>query len=200
MKTEKMLPTELENLVGHYAYGVGRYNLAEEVDFLAANRGMIPDHFLTHTMTLTGHICRNHPELSCYMVKNPLRSDNPFFPWAQIDKRSLVFANTFYFWFRKIETHTFKKLRTYRATFRKHVVALINRGRDVAPEWNFFLTRYLSEPHLVDPKNYYTLDHENMFNSICDQLKNSGYLTPLFSLPPRPCQRTVLSQPSVPRV
>ena len=196
MKIEKMLPTELENLVGHYAYGVGRYNLVEEVDFLAANRGMIPDAFLAHAMPLDGHFWRNPPPLVCYMVPNPLRTDNPFFPWALLDKASFVFGNSFYWWFNQIKPHTFKELRTYRATVEKHVVALINRGSNMAPEWNFFLSRYLSQPYLLDPTNYHTLNHENMFSLICDQLKNSGYLTPLFSLPPRPSRRTVLLRPS----
>ncbi len=196
-----MLPTELKNLVGHFAFGVGHFNLEEELDFIAANRGMIPDAFLTHVLPRDGHSSRN-PTLDCYMVPNPLRTENPFFPWGLLDKQSLVFGSAFYWWFTQIETNTFKKLRTYRATFKKHVIALIRAGADMAPEWNHFLTRYLSEPHLCDLMNYRALNQENAntFYWICGQLKNSGYLTPLFSLPPRPSQRSVLSQPSEHRV
>ena len=52
LKNPTMLPTPLENLVGFYAFGEGRYNLDEEVDFCAANRGMVPDSFLEHCLPL----------------------------------------------------------------------------------------------------------------------------------------------------
>jgi len=188
-----MLPTEIENLVGNYAYGPGRFNLFSEVDFIAANRGLIPDHFLTHTVALRGH---GYRELTCYMVKNPLRSDNPFFPWAQIDKRCLVFANTFMWWCERIHNGAYKELRTYRATFRKHVLTLVARGRDMAREWNFFVNRYLKCQVLTDTTSYNTSEHENTFETICEQLKHSGYLSPKFSLPARPSQRSVLSRAS----
>ena len=191
-----MLPTELENLVGNYAYGPGRFNLGSEVDFIAANRGMIPDHFLTHTVSLRGHVWCRPPELTCYMVKNPLRSDNPFFPWAQIDPRSLIFGNTFFWWCGRIQHGTYKALRTYRATFRKHMLTLVNRGRDMSREWNFFVNRYLQGQVLTDTTSYNTSEHENTFETICEQLKHSGYLSPKISLPDRPSQRSVLLRSS----
>ena len=199
-ENKKMLPTEVENLVGHYAYGEGRYNLSEEVDFCAANRGMIPDTFLEHTVTLDGRTAAQTARvwaLSCYTVKNPLRTDSPFFPWALIDKRSPIFGNTFIWWMAMIETPTFRKLKTYRSTFRHHVVRLTHRGRDMIPEWNTFMNRYLATDYLLSPQSYDLQEgHEQMFSLICDELGNAGYLTPMISLPPRPSQRSVLSQVS----
>ena len=84
-----MLPTELENLVGYYAYGEARYNLSEDIEFCAANRGMVPDSFLEHTLALYGHSSRIGNALACYMVKNPLRTDNPYFPSQNIVLRPL---------------------------------------------------------------------------------------------------------------
>ena len=198
-----MLPTELENLVGHYAYGEGRYCLDEEVDFLAANRGMIPDSFLAHAVTLDGYAREPAPPLSCYTVKNPLRTDTPFFPWALIDKRSYVFGNAFPWWCGMILMPTFRKLKTYRSTFKTHVVRMINRGRDMSQEWNAFVNRYLNRcmPEiLTNPKSYDLLGHEHVFKVICEELENAGYLSPVLSLPPRPSQRSVLSPTSSLRV
>ena len=141
-----MLPTEIENLVGHYAFGVGkeRYNLCEELDFCAANRGMIPDSFLEHCVTLCGQTRAPSVPLGCYTVKNPLRTDNPFFPWALVDKKSMVFSNTFHWWMGMIHMSTFRELKTYRSTFKHHVVRIMHRGRDMIPEWNTFVNRYLA--------------------------------------------------------
>ena len=195
-KHENMLPTELENIVGNYAYGVGRYNLHEEVDFCAANRGMIPDSFLEHCVTLCDHARQPRPPLGCYTVKNPLRSDNPFFPWALVDKKSRVFSNTFFWWMGMINMSTFRELKTYRSTFKNHVVRIMGRGRDMIPEWNTFVTRYLATEILVALKSYDLIGHEFVFMVICEQLEEAGYLTPKISLPPRPSQRSVLSPAS----
>ena len=188
-----MLPTELENLVGNYAYGPGRFNLGSEVDFIAANRGLIPDHFLTHTVALRGH---GYRELTCYMVKNPLRSDNPFFPWALIDKRAFLFGNTFIWWANSVRSTALRRLKTYGATFRKYVFLLVNGGRDIGTVWNVFMNRYINyieEPILTDFKSYSCANHEKVFLEICKQLKSSGYFSPMISLGPRPSQRSVLS-------
>ena len=200
-----MLPTEVENLVGHYAFGVGkkRYNLCEELDFCAANRGMIPDSFLAHAVTLDGYAREPAPPLSCYTVKNPLRTDTPFFPWALIDKRSYVFGNAFPWWCGMILMPTFRKLKTYRSTFQTHVVRMFNRGRDMSQEWNAFVNRYRDRglPEiLTNPKSYDLLGHEHVFKVICEELENAGYLSPVLSLPPRPSQRSVLSPTSSLRV
>ena len=98
---------------------------------------------------------------------------------------------------------TFRELKTYRSTFKTHVVRMINRGRDMSQEWNAFVNRYLNRrmPEvLTNPKSYDLLGHEHVFKVICDELENAGYLTPKFSLPPRPSQRSVLSPTSSLRV
>ena len=194
-----MLPTELENLVGHYAYGVGRYNLGEEVDFCAANRGMIPNSFLAHSVVLDGYAREPVPPLSCYTVKNPLRTDTPFFPWDLVDKRSYVFGNAFLWWCGMIHMPVFRQLKTYRSTFKNHVRRIVHRGRDMAQEWNAFVNRYLNVcmgHELTLPKSYDSLGHEHVFHVICDELYNAGYISPKLSLPPRPSQRSVLSPAS----
>ena len=188
-----MLPTQLENLVGHYAYGFGRYNLSEELEYLATNRGMIPDTFLEHCLPLKGHNMIARQTLSCYEVKNPLRTDNPFFPWSLIDKNAIIFSNTFYWWEGCILCSTYRKLKTYRSTFSRHVTRLTHRGRDMFVEWNNFMTRYLQTDCLLDPQNYLTNDHDTMFSLICEQLGNAGYLSPMILLPPRPSRLSVLS-------
>ena len=196
-----MLPTELENLVGHYAYGEGRYCLDEEVDFLATNRGMIPDSFLEHAVARLGYAPEQNSvcePLGGYMVQNPLRTDNPFFPWALVDPRARVLGNTFFWWEGRVNCQTYRKLKTYRKTFRAHVVRMINRGRDVSIEWNIFVNRYMHFSYLSKPESYDSDDHEVLVSQICEELKTAGYLSPRISLPPRPSQRSVLSPPSSP--
>ena len=191
-----MLPTELENLVGHYAYGDGRYTLSEEVDFCAANRGMVPDSFLEHCLPVLGYADRMRHALGCYMVKNPLRTDNPFFPWALIDPKAMVFGNTFFWWKGQIHDTTYRKLKTYRSTFKRHVEGCISSNKNCERVWNCFVNRYLATSVLMKPESYDTEDHEPMFERICEELGQAGYLSPKISLPPRPCQRSVLSPAS----
>ena len=193
-----MLPTELENLVGYYAYGQARYNLSEDIEFCAANRGMVPDSFLEHTLPLYGHGSRIGNALACYMVKNPLRTDNPYFPWILIDPDAIVFANTFYWWQGHILHTTYRKLKTYRKIFSQHLVRCAFAGRDFECVWNVFVNRYLETNVLMNHESYHIDGHGTMFEVICEQLGNAGYLTPMISLPPRPSQRSVLSQASLP--
>jgi hypothetical protein len=191
----KMLPTAIENIISHYAYGVGRYNLHDELDFIAANRGLIPTLFLRHLVCKTGYWGCCEP-LECYLVKNPLREDNPFFPWALIDKRAFLFGNTFIWWANSVRGTALRRLKTYGATFRKYVFLLVNGGRDIGTVWNVFMNRYINyiqEPILTDFKSYSCANHEKVFLEICKQLKSSGYFSPMISLGPRPSQRSVLS-------
>ena len=185
LKNPTMLPTPLENLVGFFAFGEGRYNLDEEVDFCAANRGMVPDSFLQHCMPLDSYRASMRPTLSCYMVKNPLRTDNPFFPWALVDSNAMVFSNTFFWWKSRILKTTYQKLKTYRSTFKKHVEGCISSNKNCEREWNCFVNRYLATDVLMKPESYDTEDHGVLFVGICEELSNAGYLSPKISLPPR---------------
>lgn len=189
-----MLPTQLENLVAHYAYGEGRYNLYEELDFVLTNRGMVPDAFQEHCVVALGYAPRMARALGFYMVKNPLRTDNPFVPWALVDPGARVFNNTFLWWWQRVARCTYRKLRTYKKTLWGHVARLSACGRDFSPEWNRFMNRYLSSAVLADPANYNTQEHELLFKVVCEQIENAGFICPKTSLPPRPSQRSVLSR------
>ena len=197
-KHKNMLPTELENLVGYFAWGPGRYNLNEELEFVSANRGMVPDAFLEYCVVSNGFKMRMVRGMGFYMLKNPLRTDNPFTPWALVDPQAQVFSNTFLWWLMQIRPKTYKRLHTYRATFRNYVFRLVNRGRDFFHEWNLFMSRYLGGVVLADPASYVTACHEGLFRVVCEQVANAGFMTPKSSLPKRPSRRSVLLRASGP--
>ena len=177
-----MFPTDIINLIGYFAFGCSKtaYDLNHELNFILANRGMIPDAFLEIAVSKIGFSRRC--ALCFYMVKNPLRTDNPFFPWALIDFRISVFSNTFIYWANKIKAETFRKLRTYPAIFRKHVKACCLSGKKFGPYWNFFVNRYFMSDTLQHIESYQTEEAESLFENICYNLKNVGFISPGSSL------------------
>ena len=189
-----MLPTDLENIVGHYVYGEGHYNLTDELDFALANRGMIPDCFLSRSLPLCGYKDRMWGGLSYYMVLNPLRTDSPFHPWALIDPDAVVFDATLTFWMERIQPWTFRGLKTYHKTFKRHVHELFHTKKNCERQWNFFVGRYLQGDALLKSDAYRDREYEDLFRATREQLKCCGYLSPKISLPPRVSRQSVLSQ------
>ena len=59
-----MLPVALVNIIGHFAYGEGKYNLEDELAYISGNRGMIPVSFLEPTMTKLGRVQLHEPPFS----------------------------------------------------------------------------------------------------------------------------------------
>ena len=173
-----MFPTDIINLIGYFAFGCSKiaYDLNDELNFMHANRGMIPDAFLEMSVPKLGFARRF--ALPFYMVKNPLRTDNPFYPWALIDPRVCFFSNTFIYWANKLKGETFRKLHTYPKIFRRHVRLCCMSGKQFGPNWNFFVDRYFMTDTLQHIESYQTKKAEGLFEHICYNLKNIGFISP----------------------
>ena len=187
------LPTDLENLCGYYAFGGEKYNLSQELGYLISSRGCIPNAFLANTV----YVGKNPPPgLSYFYVNNPLITFNPFFPWSLVHKESKIFSNVFIYWAHQIKAETFAKLHTYPKTFMKNVSCYRNSNTNCFALWNNLVSRYLSEPILLNIESYNFGDFEGLFSDITYQLEHAGFIYPFF-FPPPLVVRVQLFQPSV---
>lgn len=191
-----MLPTEIVNVIGHFAYGEGKYNLEDELTYISRNRGMIPVSFLQPTMTKLGRTQMHEPPFSVDAVLNPLRDDAPFFPWALIDPNSFVFSNTMMFWSAQIKQKTFGALKTYRKTFKKHITRCFFAHKHFESFWNALVVRFLSNEVLLKIESYNFGECRRMFDSISWELKYCGFVSPPVVFPPVVHDSTSLSRVS----
>ena len=183
-----MLPTDIFNLVGYFAFGGDSYSFANELEFVQTNRGLVPDAFLQTCVTRLGFATRMTRVLGYYSVKNPLRTDNPFFPWALVDPHVIVFSNTFQYWADQLTFDTFRKLRTYPKIFRKHARRCAMSGKNFGSAWNFLVERYfLHSNALQNVESYNSGEAIELFRDICDDLQHSGFISPGTSIPTLEC-------------
>ena len=181
-----MFPTDLVNLIGFYAYGVGKYCLEDELAYICCNRGMIPLSFLEPTLVIKGHAIYFNPDIpfSVDRVTNPLREDAPFFPWALIDPESFVFSNTLMYWASQIKPKTFTALKTYRKTIKKHLTRCFFSHKWFEGLGNGFVSRFLSNQALQKVESYDFGECKAMFDFICFELKYCGFVSPPVVLHP----------------
>jgi len=169
------LPTDLENIVGYFAYGGEKYDLTNEVDYLLACRGCIPEAFLANTVYIGPNGTIN---LDYFYVNNPLKKSNPFFPWYLVHQSARVFSNVFSYWAAQITSEAFANLHTYRRTFIKNCIGYCNSRRNCFHLWNNLVSRYLSNPVLLDIKSYDVEKFDGLFNLICFQLETASFILP----------------------
>ena len=171
-----MLPTDLVNLIGFYAYGVGKYCLEDELAYVRSNRGMIPLSFLEPTLIIKAtHL---GIPFSVDRVMNPLREDAPFFPWALVDPEAFVFSNTMMYWASQIKPKTFTALKTYRKTFKKHLTRCFFSHKWFEGLWNGFVSRFLSNQALQKVERSDFGECSDMFDFFCFELKFCGFVSP----------------------
>ena len=173
------LPTDLENLVGYFAYGGAHYELGRELNFLIACRGLIPELFLSHCVYYgTKPITERQHDYE--YVNNPLIKSNAFYPWVLVNSCTEVFNNSFIFWALSLTPKAFRALHTYPRCFMKHIRLCGLSGKYFSDDWNYIVEKYLINSALLNLDSYQFQGHEHFFNHICVQLENVGF-TPAFS-------------------
>ena len=173
------LPTDISNLIGSFAYG-GSPKLEKDLIYVLANRGMIPDPFLSMRVRKLDLDMHRYPRapLEYFHALNPLRTDNPFYPWSLISRHAEIFSDTFTYWVHSLSTNAYRELKTYPKTFERHCRTCAMSGKGFGHNWNHVFQRYLQSDALQKLENYEHHNYTGLFIEICYCLQTAGFVSP----------------------